>query len=491
MYRAQDKLDSTDFFTEQPIRLQLTQINQADAGGQRSSSQDTDCFVSEDVAEKHSSELDIHLVSSKVGQAAELAFDRQFAKANLSYGGITRETLASQIADAVHGVFEEEKVALAQKLKVQNFNSSAAGYLSSVPNEILSAVSDRENRAFKYASTYYLTFSLFTPGGAPSSWAIEEAVERHIQPWLSVLSTLSNFSVDTQIQPYSAYSPSIKASPNPSGVGTVLSREDLSAFINAAEWPLSPSVGSHGPTLNFIIYVPAPAEIPLTIASSNGSTSWLVPQWGGVTLLNPNLQPDARSGRLQVPAELDITALQDSFETFTAQLLSLVGLPSNTQPNLPLSPDGSRFNVPLPLPLQLRLNSLIRLQTVHLHLLTRSTLSSLSRLYTSLPNIPVPATVADLVSTSLSSLHLTCRSLNDSEWISALAHARRGWEDSERAFFEKSMVGQVYFPDEHKVAVYLPLLGPVGVPLFVALLKEVVGAVKRWRETQQKKKKKE
>jgi phosphatidylinositol glycan class S len=35
------------------------------------------------------------------------------------------------------------------------------------------------------------------------------------------------------------------------------------------------------------------------------------------------------------------------------------------------------------------------------------------------------------------------------------------------------MVGQVYFPDEHKVAVYLPLLGPVGVPLVVSLLKEL------------------
>ena len=35
------------------------------------------------------------------------------------------------------------------------------------------------------------------------------------------------------------------------------------------------------------------------------------------------------------------------------------------------------------------------------------------------------------------------------------------------------MVGQVYFPDEHKVAVYLPLLGPIGVPLVVGLLKEL------------------
>jgi phosphatidylinositol glycan class S len=42
----------------------------------------------------------------------------------------------------------------------------------------------------------------------------------------------------------------------------------------------------------------------------------------------------------------------------------------------------------------------------------------------------------------------------------------------ERAFFEPSMVAMVYFPDEHKVAVYLPLLGPVAVPLIMSAIKE-------------------
>jgi len=64
----------------------------------------------------------------------------------------------------------------------------------------------------------------------------------------------------------------------------------------------------------------------------------------------------------------------------------------------------------------------------------------------------------------------------------ALAHARAAWHDSETAFFEKSMVGQVYFPDEHKVAVYLPLLGPVGVPLLLGLGREVVALVAKLRE---------
>lgn len=54
-------------------------------------------------------------------------------------------------------------------------------------------------------------------------------------------------------------------------------------------------------------------------------------------------------------------------------------------------------------------------------------------------------------------------------------------EEAERAFFEKSMVGQVYFPDEHRVAVYMPLLGPMSVPLVMAVVKEVKAWKKRRR----------
>ena len=71
-------------------------------------------------------------------------------------------------------------------------------------------------------------------------------------------------------------------------------------------------------------------------------------------------------------------------------------------------------------------------------------------------------------------LRLACDSLGGAD---GLAHARIAEAEAEKAFFEKSMVGQLYFPDEHKIAVYLPLLGPVGVPLVMGLLNEI----KAWR----------
>jgi phosphatidylinositol glycan class S len=77
-------------------------------------------------------------------------------------------------------------------------------------------------------------------------------------------------------------------------------------------------------------------------------------------------------------------------------------------------------------------------------------------------------------------LELACAKLGSTQ---SLEHARIAETEAERAFFEKSMVGQLYFPDEHKVTVYLPLLGPVGVPLLMSLLTEL----KAWRVRRQQK----
>ena len=70
-------------------------------------------------------------------------------------------------------------------------------------------------------------------------------------------------------------------------------------------------------------------------------------------------------------------------------------------------------------------------------------------------------------------LDQACHDLREGRYQSALQNARIAEEEAEKAFFEPSMVGQVYFPDEHKVAVYVPLLGPMAVPLVMAALKEV------------------
>lgn len=52
---------------------------------------------------------------------------------------------------------------------------------------------------------------------------------------------------------------------------------------------------------------------------------------------------------------------------------------------------------------------------------------------------------------------------------------------SERAFFDPSLLHLLYFPDDQKFAIYIPLFLPMAVPILLSLAKIV-------RETRQRKK---
>jgi GPI-anchor transamidase subunit S len=352
--------------------------------------------------------------------------------------------LASFIANELQTIFTEEQATLAYLLSShgQSHNSK----MKSLSPEMIANLDRQSTRAFKYAPTYHLTFSLFTPTATPSAWDIENALKQYIHPLLEALSELSNFTVDTQVQLYAAFSPSIRQPEYDENLRSwTLRKDDLSGFINAAEWPLSPSIGE-GPTVNFVLYVPSGLQSPLVVKET-GVNSWLIPQWGGIYIANLDglAQTSSISGDVLRPAML----------TFSKQLLSLVGLPE--------TPDS----------LPLRLATLTRVRAASLLFSASSTLGALARLTQALPSIAIPDTVADAVESTITHLDSTCNALRDGRFQAALEHARVAETEAEKAFFERSMVGMVYFPDEHKVAVYLPLLGPVAVPLIMAALKEI------------------
>jgi GPI-anchor transamidase subunit S len=372
-----------------------------------------------------------------------------------SVASTTSSPLITFIAGEIQKLFNEEKATIAHILG-HGFNS-----ISPAMAEI---VSKRVTRSLKYAETYHLSFSLFTPGSQPSSWEIEDAIEEYMLPLLDAFSPISNFSIDTQVQLYASFSPS---SPHPeldeATRQWTLKEEHLSAFINAAEWPLSPSIGS-GPTINFVLYVPAPSQSPLVVKESQ-ATSWIVPQWGGVAIVNPPLVDSTSSN----PPYLSKESLKPALLTFSHQLLTLLGTPA-TPSSLPL-----------------RLQTLIRTRAASLLLSASSTMGSLARLTQSLSSIPIPLNVASSVITTLSHLASTCQLLREGKFTAALASARVAEKEAEKSFFEKSMVGQMYFPDEHRIAVYLPLLGPIGVPLAMALLRELKSFIADLKQRRTKK----
>lgn len=355
-------------------------------------------------------------------------------------------SLAHFIAEKLQQTFTEERSTITHLLASDPAFASSLDLHEQV--SITNELQQRSNRAFKYASTYHLTFSLFSGSANPSSWEIKAALDEYMNPFLESFSSISTFTVDTQVQLYASLSSSLSG---PSYVDDskqwTLRQSDLSAFINAAEWPLSPSIGT-GPTMNFVVYVPSQDQAPLLI-HENGGTSWLIPQWGGVQIVNPVSSESANH------TVLTADALEPVMRIFADQLESLLGLPQ------------SPSSVPL------RLSSLARERTASLILSASSTLGALARLTLKLTAIAIPDNVAGSVSESIQHLEQACEDLHRGRFDSALEHARFAESQAEQAFFDPSMVGQVYFPDEHKVAVYVPLLGPMAVPLVMAAIKEI------------------
>ncbi|RPB01042.1 hypothetical protein L873DRAFT_1678010 [Choiromyces venosus 120613-1] len=382
-------------------------------------------------------------------------------------------SLSAFVASTLQEIFAEEQqmisYLLASSTPTPSPSPSSGGGNGGNGVKVVNKVNTVEiarkmSRIVKYSPMYHLTFSLFTATGNPSNWEIEEAVSEYLQPLLDALGGISGFTVDSQIQFYASLSSSVVPTWVPDseeeGVGGkyTLKKEDLSSFINSAEWPLV-SITSY-PTINFIIYIPAADQAPLIIPTSS-TNAFLLPQWGGVMIHNP-------------PAESDNThltkeALKPALDIFATQLLSLLGAPTH------------------PASLPIRLDSLTRQRSAELLVSASSTLGSLYRLTLALPSISIPPSVSTSVSSTLSSLTATCQELRHGRFGGALEEGRNAEEQAEKAFFEKSMVGQVYFPEEHKVAVYLPLMGPVGAPLLMAALKEISRLVRVWKASKLKK----
>ncbi|KAM7223562.1 Phosphatidylinositol-glycan biosynthesis class S protein [Rhypophila decipiens] len=425
---TQHALDDLNDFAGHHLRLQLSPSAQGDS---REYDHDTALIIRLKPGESTTANLDPYLP----------VLDITYPPNTIPSATSSSSSLATYVASQLRSTFAEEQAIISYLL---SNNSIPSDYRpAGLTPEAAESLSKRTTRSLKYAPTYHLSFSLFTSGPIPTSWDIEAAIDEYMKPVLDVLSPIHNFTIDTQVQLYAT----------PGVQNQVLNKEDLSSFVNAAEWPLSPSIGG-APTINFIVFV---GNQTIAVPGENKvatSPSWLIPQWGTIYLLS--LPYDT--------THVSAQTLKQPLLTFTSHLLSLTGTPQS----------GS---------LPLRLSTLARIRSADLLLRASSTLGSLARLALALPSISIPSSVADGVSKTMHHLRLACDTLGGPE---GLAHARIAEAEAERAFFEKSMVGQLYFPDEHKLAVYIPLLGPVGVPLVMGLLNEIRAWRKRRREKAEK-----
>lgn len=291
-----------------------------------------------------------------------------------------------------------------------------------------------------YAPKYNLVFSLFTQDGNPISWDIESLIKM-LYPLLHKLTHFANFTISTQIQYYSE--PSNPMRYDNSTDTYVIRENELSTFINHGDWNLF----GHdiNPTVNFLVYFPrSNYDNKKTIIERSLTNSFLINQWGGVYVFNKGM-PIIKN----VPVKITEDELLPILEIFSSQLFELLGLPRE-----PISPS-------------IRIDMLTRLATYGNLRQLIDNLQSLIKVSKALADILIPEetqlhameTIA-YIEKALEILQSNITSSKQFEAITVLS--ANAVTDSNKAFFDKEMVQQAYFPSEHKLAVFLPLLGPVG-----------------------------
>ncbi|KAL6306302.1 phosphatidylinositol-glycan biosynthesis class S protein-domain-containing protein [Sparassis latifolia] len=341
-----------------------------------------------------------------------------------------------------------------------------------VPYTTLRSPRHEAEHIVKYSPRYRVAFTLLNQDAATGigalGWDVRASISRHIAPTLEKLSLLHNFTVESQIQFHAPLAFRPRSVLVDDKEEFALTQEDLTVFINSAEWTLSSSV-SNDPVLHLILFIPSATSTPLHILSRDGSISasnaFILPQWGGIVIMN---LPSLNLG----PSHLPASTLDSVFAVFRYQLTTLLGvppLPAHIHCN-----DSETFS-------DWQLDALLRRRAVENEKGSKETLKSIISLVAQIENMPVGQDVKGDVQGAISALDEMYSAAAASSSALALSYSSKAFTLASRAFFNPGMLALLYFPAEHKYAVYTPLFASVAAPLVAALVREFV-AWKRSRK---------
>ena len=113
---------------------------------------------------------------------------------------------------------------------------------------------------------------------------------------------------------------------------------------------------------------------------------------------------------------------------------------------------------------------------------SKSILSSLAHLLRQIPNIVISDLIGTRVETSIQQILSSSKLLKQGNLQEGYSRSREAIKLAETAFFDKSLLELLYFPDDQKYAIYIPYFLPVGLPVILSV-KNLIKYIKEKRKT--------
>ncbi|XP_023938055.1 GPI transamidase component PIG-S [Bicyclus anynana] len=290
-----------------------------------------------------------------------------------------------------------------------------------------------------------------------------EAVEDYIGSFVDELTDLHNFTLKSQWLHLLEFNFQTNEVPEASLWGRHFPAryERLPLLLTRLEERAATHV-SDRPALNLALYV-APCDVaPLAMYDADNNRvmsavqAFMSPKWGGVVLGNPTKEECEQ--KLYTP---DVKLIMG---TFISQLRKLLGITDKELIHLAhLEPLRSVV------PRRWELDSLLRIRTLEQVTSAERSLKSLAKLLGEISNIVINDEVGASINQAVASIHSARRLMTEGELLAAHHHAQQAFLAADSAFMEPSLLALLYFPDDQKYAIYIPLFLPVMFPVILSL----------------------
>ncbi|XP_021002135.2 GPI transamidase component PIG-S isoform X2 [Parasteatoda tepidariorum] len=317
-------------------------------------------------------------------------------------------------------------------------------------------------RYLKAMKSFDLTFSLIVPEPHvfEVNWDIENAIEEYMKNVIDELKDVVTIKIKSQVLfmtslPISAHLP-MNAEKE-----FILQPEQLPSLVNPIEDKLG-SDTSLQPNVNFVLYIPSRHQSLLRISDSEGkalpSNAFLLPQWGGFMIYNPYL-PENSS--LPYTLHIDMSSVMN---VFLSQFRLLLGLLNVGDLN-----NESFLELTGPIIREWEKDFLLRKNVQEQISSSMSSLSSLSHLLRKIRNIVIHDDIGQKVQFALSSTKESLQLLHHGYLKEGYKAAQVAFIDSDEAFYDPSLLRLLYFPEDQKYAIYIPLFLPISIPVLMSL----------------------